>query len=58
MSTEASKRASKRYAQKNVKAYTLQLNKKTDADIITWLEVQSNKQGYLKALIRKDLEKN
>lgn len=31
---------------------------KTDADIVEHMAAQENKQGYLKALIRADMEKN
>ena len=41
---------------KNVKGLYLKLNKKTDADIIEALENSNNKQGYIKALIRRDLK--
>ena len=34
----------------------LNLNKKTDADIIARLEGMDNKQGYIKRLIREDIE--
>ena len=32
------------------------MNKKTDADIIAHLEQQDSKQGYIKRLIRQDIE--
>jgi hypothetical protein len=34
----------------------LRLNKKTDADCINKLESVENKQGYIKNLIRDDME--
>ncbi|MCQ2300021.1 MAG: hypothetical protein MJZ81_07860 [Bacteroidales bacterium] len=34
----------------------LSLNSTTDADIINWLKSQPNKQGYIKRLIRNDIE--
>ena len=37
-----------------IKQLKLNLNKKTDKDIIRILEAKSNKQGYIKDLIRKD----
>jgi len=37
---------------------TFKLNKKTDSDIIDKLASQTNRQGYIKALIRKDIEEN
>lgn len=46
-----------RYKKKNIKQIALQLNKKTDADIIECLENQPNKIGFIKKLIREYLEK-
>lgn len=48
--------ASVKYNQNNVKQIKLNLNLKTDADIIKALEAVPNKQGYIKELIRKDLK--
>ena len=53
MSTEAQKRASKKYAAGNTKQIALVLNVKTDADIIKYLQNQENKQGHIKELIRE-----
>ncbi len=47
--------ATVKYNQNNVKQIKLNLNLKTDADIIKALEDVPNKQGYIKELIRKDL---
>ena len=58
MSTEAQKRAQKKYEEANRdkwKFYHLRLNKKSDADIIQKLEEVENIQGYIKKLIRADL---
>ena len=41
---------------KNCRRFVLKLTKSTDADIIALLENKENKQGYIKALIRRDLE--
>ena len=43
-----------RYQKKNVIQLNIRLNKKTDADIIEILNSISNKQGYIKELIRID----
>jgi len=40
----------------NTKGIYLKLNRKTDADILRLLDEVKNKQGYIKALIRKDLK--
>lgn len=49
-------KASMKYNAANVKQIKLNLNKKTDADIISHLETCSNMQGYIKNLIRKDIK--
>ena len=41
----------------NTRRYALKLSRNTDADIIQQLDRQENKQAYLKALIRADIEK-
>lgn len=62
MKSEAIKRAQKRYeASGAVRAVTRGFHLKChiihDADIIAALEEQENKGGYIKKLIREDLEK-
>ena len=56
-SSEAQKRASMNYNAKMVHHQNIALNKGTDADIIRHLESMTNKQGYIKALIRADMAK-
>lgn len=46
---------SAKYDANNTKRIFLKLNKNTDKDIIEHLEGK-NKQGYIKSLIRKDME--
>lgn len=41
----------------NVTRYVVKVVKKTEADIIDQLEKQPNKSGYIKTLIRADIEK-
>lgn len=43
-----------RYQKENVIQVNLRFNKKTDADILEILNSISNKQGYIKELIRID----
>ena len=43
-----------KYDKEHCKGFYMKLNKKTDADIIAVLEAEKNKQGYVKALIRRD----
>ena len=47
-----------KYDSVNTRKYGLKLNKKTDADLIAMLDSQENKMGYLKQLIREDIERN
>ena len=44
--------------QKNTRKYGLKLSKNTDADIIDQLDRQKSVQGYIKALIRKDMKED
>lgn len=50
-------RASIKYNATHVKQIKISLNKKTDADIISYLETCGNIQGLIKALIRKEMNK-
>ena len=54
---EAKRMASAKYDKANTKGIYLKLNKNTDADIIKHLEETENVQGYIKTLIRKDMDK-
>ena len=56
--SEAQKKAVLRYDAANTKQFHLKLNLTTDADIIRRLEMVGQIQGYIKALIRADIEKN
>lgn len=55
MTTEAQKKAAIRYDKANTKLITLKLNKRTDNDVLTRLDEVPNKQGYIKKLIRDDI---
>ena len=46
------------YIKDNIRQIRLTLNQKTEQDLIDWMESKANKQGYLKDLIRADMEKN
>ena len=48
----------RRYELANLKTYTFRFNKKHDADVIAEIEKQDNKQGYVKALIRDDIDRS
>ena len=46
-----------RYDQQNTRQIRLKLNIKTDKDILERLDKVGNKQGYIKDLIRADINK-
>lgn len=50
--------AKQRYDKSKTKMYALKVVKNTEADIIEKLESVPNKAGYIKSLIRADIEKN
>lgn len=43
------------YNKRSTVQFCIRLNKNTDADIIEHLKNENNKQGYIKFLIRKDI---
>lgn len=53
MATEAHRAANARYDKTNTRQLKMKLNTNTDADILAWLDAQPNKQGAIKALIRR-----
>lgn len=55
MASEAQKSAKKKYRDKG-KRLTIDFYP-SEADLIAQIEKQTNKQGYIKALIRADMEK-
>lgn len=57
MASEAEKRAARKYDEAHTVQVKMKLNKKTDADILDKLDSVPNKQGYIKGLIREDLNK-
>lgn len=57
MATETQRKASRRYDRENTVQLHLKLNMKTDEDILSKLHEESNKQGYIKRLIREDIGK-
>lgn len=57
MQSEAQKRACAKYQRANTTQVILRLNKRTDADVIERLNACGNKQGYIKSLIRADIER-
>lgn len=55
--SEAQIRASMKYDKENKTQIKFVVNKKTEPDLLAWIESQSNKQGYIKSLILADMEK-
>lgn len=45
-----------RYDAEHTRRFSLKLNTKTDADIITYLEAQESIQGAIKGAIRKAMQ--
>lgn len=56
-SSEARLKANAKYDAENTTGVYLKLNNIHDADIIARLDEVGNKQGYIKELIRADIEK-
>lgn len=56
MITEQQKRAQIKYDKTNTRQITFKFNLKTDADILEKLDSVENRQGYIKELIRNDME--
>lgn len=57
MATKAQLNASAKYDKQNTKGIYLKLNLKTDADIIKFLDSTNNVQGFIKDLIRSELNR-
>ena len=55
--SESVLRAVAKYAKTHTKAICLRFNLKTDADILARLDSVGNKQGYIKELIRRDMQR-
>ena len=50
--------AQQNYMKNNTKAFHFRFTHSTDSDIISKLEAVDNRLGYIKTLIRKDIEEN
>ena len=49
--------AQAKYDTANTTQFKMKLNVRTDADILSWLSKQTNKQGAVKAIIREQIKK-
>lgn len=56
-SSDAQIRAAAKYNKENVKMIVLHFNITTDKDILDCLSCKDNKTGYIKELIRADMER-
>lgn len=50
-------RANMKYDKENTVRVAFAINKNTESDILEWLNKQDNKNGYIKSLIRSDINK-
>lgn len=60
MTTEAQKRALKRYAEKNkqyTKTFVFRLDRRTEGDVIKAVEAKTNRKRYFVDCVRRDIEK-
>lgn len=58
MSSEKRERPQERFDRLNSKVYRLKVMTRTEQDIIQKLDSVPNKAGYIKQLIRADIEKD
>lgn len=54
--TDAQRRASAKYKQNRTRSIRLEFNIDTDSDILAKLDAMENRQGYIKRLIRSDID--
>lgn len=58
MASAAQIRANEKYDKAHTTGVYLKLNNETDKDILEYLASVPNRQGYIKQLIRKDMEQS
>lgn len=46
------------YEKENLRQIRLKINRKTEPELLEWLKKKGNIQGYIKELIRKDMEQS
>ena len=56
--SKAALKARKKYDKKNTRRICIKLNKKTDKDILNFIEVQNSMQGTIKMALRKFIERS
>ena len=45
------------YEEENLRQIRLKINRKTEPELLEWIEKQDNVQGYIKRLIMEDMER-
>ena len=45
------------YEKENIRQIRLKINRKTEPELLEWIEKQENIQGYIKRLILEDMER-
>lgn len=58
MTKESTIKAINKFNKEKTKLVNVRLNVNTDADILEKLETVDSKMGYIKRLIREDIQKN
>lgn len=56
MATSAQTKATTKYIKDHTRTYVFRCNNDGDADLIAWLESRPNVAGYIKSLVRADME--
>lgn len=56
-SSDSEKKASIKYRKAHTVKYSLILNRKTDADVIEWLDESDNKRGSVLRAIRNEMKR-
>lgn len=45
------------YEKENLRQIRLKINRKTEPELLEWIEKQDNIQGYIKMLIQEDMDR-
>ena len=45
------------YEKENLRQIRLKINRKTEPELLEWIEKQDNIQGYIKRLIQEDMDR-
>lgn len=46
-----------KYEKENLRQIRLKINRKTESELLKWIEKQDNIQGYIKRLIQEDMDR-